>query len=64
MKYPYSDKYMTYDYQTHRYVLTDKDVIDNMGINFIECNDNDKAREMMLRQVSLQVYSFIHKHSI
>ena len=63
MKYPYSDEYMTYDFHSHRYVLTEKDVEEVMGIDFHEHNDNETARSMILRQVSLQVYNFIHSHN-
>ena len=63
MKYPYSDDYMTYDFHSHRYVLTEKDVVEYMGIDLKEHNDNENARSMILRQVSLQIYNFIHSHN-
>ena len=34
MTYPYNDEYMTYDYTRHRYVLTEKALFDELGINF------------------------------
>ena len=64
MKYPYSDEFMTYDKLTHRYTLTEKDVLDNLGINLSERVNSQTAIGNLLRMASLHVYSFIHKHNI
>jgi hypothetical protein len=61
MRYPYSDEYMNYDCETKHYVLTEKDVIDNLGINIKERMNNDNSVRALLRQVSIQVYNYIHQ---
>ena len=63
MKYPYSDDFMIYDYVNHRYVLTAKDVTDNLEIDIFTRMKNAKAVDMLLRQVSMQVYNYIHQYN-
>ena len=61
MTYPYSDLFMKYDYKTHRYILTDKDVTDNLCIDIHNRLKNKNLVDSLLNQISIQVYSYIHK---
>ena len=63
---PYSDDYMTYDEQSGRYVLTEKAILDEYGIDVAaEAIDshNLTAVKAMLKRVSKVVYNFIHSYS-
>lgn len=62
--YPLTDEFMVYDYTTHRYVLTDKDVFENLGINLSARIKNPTAVRSLLNQISAQVYDFIHEHNV
>ena len=61
--YPYSDDYMQYDYIMHRYVLTAKDVQENLGVN-LDRFDSPNAVDAILRQISIKIYAFIHEYNI
>lgn len=61
---PYSNEYMTFDNLTHRYVLTEKDVLVNLGIDLQSRVKNSNAIQNILRTASWHVYSFIHSHNI
>ena len=63
MNYPYADEYMIYDYETHRYILTEKCVLEELGINLAERSKNQVARANLLKLASAQVYRFIHEHN-
>ena len=60
MKYPYSDDFMYYDFNKHRYILTEKDVEVNLGIDLASRNENANVRRAILNTVSEHVYNFIH----
>ena len=63
---PYSDDYMTYDEAQNRYVLTEKAVLDEYGIDLsAEALDSGNliAVKSILRRVSKNVYNFIHGFS-
>ena len=63
---PYSDDYMTYDEQSGRYILTEKAILDEYGIDVAaEAIDSDNltAVKAMLKRVSKVVYNFIHSYS-
>ena len=62
--YPLTDEFMVYDYENHRYILTEKDVEENLGISLIARSKNEKARAQLLKQVSRQVYAFIHDYTL
>lgn len=62
--YPYTDDYMTYDYDTHRYILTQKDVSENLGIDLTARIKAPNAINALLKQVSTQIYNFIHSHNV
>lgn len=64
MNFPYSDEYMTYDYKTHRYVLTKKDLLENFNENLQAKFKDGKDVEPFLRQVSTEIYSYIHSHNM
>ena len=64
MNFPYSDEYMTYDYKTHRYVLTKKCMLEKYNENLQVKFKNEKDVEPFLRQVSTEIYSYIHSHNI
>ena len=61
--YPYSDDYLQYDYIMHRYVLTAKDVQENLGVN-LDRFDSPNAVDAILRQISIKIYAFIHEYNI
>ena len=60
-KYPYDDEYMTYDYRLHKYVLTEKAVMDELGENLdvVLVNSDPVTRNAFLRKVSRSVYDYI-----
>lgn len=63
---PYSDDYMTYDEAQNRYVLTEKAVLDEYGIDLAaEALDSGNliAVKAILKRVSKVVYNFIHTFS-
>lgn len=62
--YPYSDDYMIFNEQANRYVLTEKDVLENYGINLSARFVNPSLVKPTLNQVSLQVYSYIHGFNV
>lgn len=64
MNYPHNDDYMIFDYKSHRYILTEKDVEENLGINLVERNENEVARRNLLNLCSQHVYNYIHSHNI
>lgn len=64
MKFPYNDNYMTFDKISHRYVLTEKDAFDNLAINLSERIPNENVRKRVLRNISIEIYNFIHSHNI
>ena len=55
---------MTYDYKTHRYVLTKKDLLDNFNENLQAKFKDERDIEPFLRQVSTEIYSYIHSHNM
>lgn len=64
--YPYSDNYMTYNYQSHRYELTEKAVYDELGVNFKDFSDMETTDAnpstigiRILKKVSRLVYSYL-----
>ena len=60
-KFPYDDEYMTYDYRTHKYILTEKAVLDELGENLdvVLVNSDPTSRNAFLRKVSRSVYDYI-----
>ena len=62
--YPLSDDYMIYDKTTSKYVLTEKYVSDQLGINLVARSKNEAAIKRVLKLASNQVYRFIHDHNI
>lgn len=62
--YPYSDEYMTYDYESHKYMLTEKAVLEELGINLAERSKNEAAKKAFLRLASNQIYNYIHSHNV
>lgn len=63
---PYSDDYLVYDYNRHIYILTEKDVFENCGINLQSMLKDDirNSIDVFLRNISLQIYGFIHSFSV
>lgn len=61
---PYSDEYMTFDVSTNRYILTEKDVLDTVGINLSVRSKSEEAKRAYLRLASMQIYNYIHSHNI
>lgn len=63
MQYPYSDRYMTFDEVSHRYILTVEDVFENLSINLSERINSENVRKRLLKHISNQIYNFIHSHN-
>lgn len=62
--YPLSDDYMTFNGNTGRYVITEKDVLENIGIDLSARSKSDIVKNAYLNLASIQIYNFIHKHNI
>ena len=52
---------MTFNEKENRYVLTEQDIISNLGIDVNERLKNPDAVSSLLNQISIQVYRFIHQ---
>ena len=63
MNYPYTDDYMQYDYLTHRYILTKKYVLEQLGLDLDKEAKGKNQAQLILKRVSNLIYSFIHKHN-
>lgn len=63
-----NDEFMYYDLELHKYILKQKAVSDDLGINmydlFHSSNDPDKDIEVFLRRLSIELYSVIYKFNI
>ena len=61
---PRDDKYMKYNYNFHRYELTDDAVLDLIGENLNDLTDgNIIVKNKLLRDVSDDVYGYIYEDS-
>lgn len=60
-KFPYDDEYMVYDYRLHRYVLTDKAVLDILGenLNLLLVDAEPVTKNAFLKKVSNTLYEYI-----
>lgn len=69
MTYPFNDNSMVYDYNRHMYILTQKGVLDELGINLdLELNTADDANpsrlvDRFLTKVSQTVYNYYYQDS-
>lgn len=69
-KYPYDDEVMKYDYVNHRYVLTKKGVLEQLGEDLdVILNTGGDANpstlaERFLRKVSQGVYFYLYQDSM
>ena len=61
---PISDEFMIYNEEYNRYILTEKDVVTNLGIDINDRVKNPEAINSLLNQISIQVYRFIHEHNV
>ncbi|MDE6586138.1 MAG: hypothetical protein K2K80_05620 [Clostridia bacterium] len=67
---PYSDDYLFYDENTNHYVLTEKALIENVGVNLrarmaeTALVSPDTAIRSFTRTVSDMIYQFIHEHNV
>ena len=64
---PYTDKYMNYSFEKHRYVLTlayasDMRNIDLLSLSDGEMNTNNAA-DQVLDKVSRMIYNYIYRHA-
>ena len=64
MIYPKTDEFMVFNKESSRYILTEQDVNQNLGINISDRLKNPNAINSLLNQISIQVYRFIHEHNI
>lgn len=63
IEYPLTDDYLAYNYTAHRYVLTLKDVEENLAIDLTARIKNANAINSLLERISVQIYAFIHSHN-
>ncbi len=61
MNFPFIDDYLTYDYNSHRYVLTKKYVLEQLKVDIDARFGGDG--EAVLQDVSEQVYDYMHEFS-
>lgn len=67
---PYSDDYLFYDKNTGRYILTEKALTENVGIDLrARMGENalvspEVAIKSFTRTVSDMIYQFIHEHNV
>lgn len=60
---PYSDEYMIFDEKTCRYILTEKALLDRLGISLSSAvKDNPNGTNAVLDRVSMHCYRKIHEH--
>ena len=70
MDYPHDDQIMQYDYENHRYILTEKGVLLQLGINlddvFNKTGDANPSTlvERILKRISQSVYLWIYESSM
>lgn len=68
--FPHDDENMIFDEMLNQYVLTEKGVLNNLGVNLsVRVNarkntDSNATIRVMLEQVSTQIYGYIHRHSV
>lgn len=68
-KCPYSDDFLYYDESTHHYVLTEKALVESVGINIRERMSEtalvnpEVAIKSFTRTVSDMIYQYIHEHN-
>ena len=69
MEYPYNDEYLVYDYENHRYILTERAVLDKLNTNLVErlnvggSANKERAVNAFLDEISELVYSQIYDYS-
>lgn len=70
LSYPLSDEYMVYDYSSHRYILTEKYVLDKLGLNLRDkvgggraINAQAMINSILDTRVSRRIYSLIYAHN-
>lgn len=67
---PYSDDYMVWDENTHHYILTEKALIEKVGLNLRARMGNRSliSPEIAIKSfnttVSDMIYQFIHEHNV
>lgn len=61
---PLNDEYMIYDYRRHRYMLTEKAVLELLGENLNDLTDgNVTLKNKLLMDASADVYGYIYEDS-
>ena len=68
MKYPYSDKYMTYDFNKHRYILTNAYITEVLGIDLmarlkVSNVSSTTIIDSLLNRISNRVYNYLFTHN-
>lgn len=64
MSYPYDDEYMVYNYDTRQYEITLDAVSNLLNKNLITLARNTENAEIILKQVSDDVYNYIANYSL
>lgn len=60
---PINDEYMKYDFRNHRYVLTEKAIFEEVGVNLNDITSCITDKKIFLKRVSSDVYSYIKGNS-
>lgn len=61
---PINDEYMIYDFRNHRYMLTEKAVFEEVGVNLNDITGgNVTDKNLFLKRVSTDVYSYLLENS-
>lgn len=69
MTYPFDDEYMRYDYDEHRYILTERAVLDKLNINLYESLNSagvvnkERAPQLFLDEISDFIYSQVYDYA-
>lgn len=68
MNYPFNDDAMLYDYKKHQYVLTERYVLETLGVNlslYLDSTGDENVSTLgqrVLRRVSDFFYNYVYAH--
>ena len=69
MTYPYSDEYMTYSLDDHRYTITSAYVLQKTGIDLSKVlnpgysSQPQRLAEQFLDEISSEIYNWVYEHN-
>ncbi len=65
MTYPFSDQDLIYDLKSHKYVLTQSCVLNELGVDLnVKYKGKSGTVPILLKRISDIVYAHIHKHNV